>query len=198
MKFKAGQIVKWDRSSEYTTQEVFIVDRYDKPPGLMLNTTLEQIAVVLQVDNTKTLPLVRDRNYFYVREEELTLYTVKIEEYEIVDKNPVGKKDDGGKPDMTDVPKEAMWAMGEAFLYGQKKYGKNNYRNGMMISRQLAAAIRHIYQHLDGETVDSESGALHLGHALASISMACYNLENNPEMDDRFQKDKDKWTNVKK
>lgn len=83
-----------------------------------------------------------------------------------------------------------MWEMGKAFTYGQKKYGKNNYRNGMLISRQLAAAIRHIYQHLDGETIDTETGSTtHLGHALASIAMAVYNLKNNPQLDDRFDKD---------
>lgn len=110
-----------------------------------------------------------------------------------VDSKMEGKKDDSQKPDMTDIPLEAMWEMGQAFTYGQKKYGKNNYRNGMKVSRQLAAAIRHIYQHLGGETKDSESGAKHLGHAMASLAMAIYNLENNPEMDDRFEKDLKKY-----
>lgn len=102
----------------------------------------------------------------------------------------IGIKHDNGKPDMTDIPLEAMWEMGKAFTYGQRKYGKNNYRNGMLISRQLAAAIRHIYQHLDGETVDKETGiTTHLGHAMASLAMAIYNLKNNPQFDDRFDKD---------
>lgn len=100
-----------------------------------------------------------------------------------------GVKFDSGKPDMTDIPLEAMWQMGAAFTYGQKKYGKNNYRGGMQVSRQLAAAIRHIYQHLSGETIDPESGLSHLGHALASIAMACYTLKNHPKMDDRYEGD---------
>jgi CRISPR/Cas system CSM-associated protein Csm5 (group 7 of RAMP superfamily) len=106
-----------------------------------------------------------------------------------------GIKHDENKPDMTDIPKEAMWSMGAAFTFGQKKYGKNNYRNGMLISRQLAAAVRHIYQHLDGETNDKESKELHLGHAMASIAMAIYNLKNNPQFDDRFEKDLEKNKN---
>lgn len=104
-----------------------------------------------------------------------------------------GKKFDNGKPDMTDIPLEAMWQMGAAFTYGQKKYGKNNYRNGMLVSRQLAAAIRHIFQHLAGQTLDPESGETHLGHALASIAMACYTLSNKPELDDRHKEDKEKY-----
>jgi hypothetical protein len=104
-----------------------------------------------------------------------------------------GVKFDENKPDMTDIPKEAMWAMGAAFSHGQKKYGKNNYRKGMKASRQLAAAVRHIYQHLDGETLDPESGIMHLGHALASIAMACYTIKNHPQLDDRHPEDIKKY-----
>lgn len=104
----------------------------------------------------------------------------------------VGVKHDQGKPDLTDIPLEAMWQMGQAFSHGQKKYGKNNFRNGMSASRQLAAAVRHIYQHLSGETVDPESGVTHIGHALASLSMAAYTIKNHPEMDDRHPADKEK------
>ena len=105
----------------------------------------------------------------------------------------ISVKADQSKPDLTDIPTEAMWEMGKAFTYGQKKYNKNNFRNsGMLVSRQLAAAIRHIYQHLDGETLDPESSAMHLGHALASIAMAIYNLKNHPEMDNRHTADIEK------
>lgn len=104
-----------------------------------------------------------------------------------------GIKFDQDKPDMTDIPLEAMWAMGQAFSHGQKKYGKNNYRLGMAPSRQLAAAVRHIYQHLAGETLDPESGVSHLGHALASIAMACYTLANHPNLDDRHIPDKERY-----
>ena len=100
-----------------------------------------------------------------------------------------GVKFDQNKPSMSSIPKEAMWELGGALAYGAKKYGDGNYRNGMLVSRQLSAAIRHIYQHLDGENNDPESGVTHLGHALASLAMACYTLKNHPEMDDRFKAD---------
>lgn len=106
-----------------------------------------------------------------------------------------GIKHDQQKPDLTDIPMDAMFEMGKAFTYGQKKYGKNNYRNGMEASRQLAAAIRHIYQHLDGETFDKESGAMHLGHALASIAMAVYTIKNLPHLDNRHGPDLERYKN---
>ena len=97
-----------------------------------------------------------------------------------------GTKHDQEKPDMTLIPREAMLEMATAFTYGAKKYSRHNFRAGLSISRQLAASLRHIYQFLDGENIDQESGNTHLGSALASIAMACYTLQNKPEFDDRF------------
>ena len=105
----------------------------------------------------------------------------------------IALKYDNGKPDLSDIPLEAMLAMGAAFSYGQKKYAKNNFRNGHKVSKLLAAATRHIYQHLDGQTLDSESNQLHLGHAMASLAMAIYSFKTYPENDDRFKPDLDKW-----
>jgi hypothetical protein len=106
-----------------------------------------------------------------------------------------GIKFDGNKPNLTFIPKEAMFEMGKALTFGAKKYGDHNYRNGMKVSRQLAAALRHIYQHLDGETLDPESGVTHIGHALASLAMACYTLNNHKDLDDRFVGDLEKHNN---
>lgn len=82
-----------------------------------------------------------------------------------------GKKFDGGKPDLTLCPKAALEAMAEAFMYGEKKYGRNNYKQGLESHRLLAAAMRHLVDYKDVSTNDPESGRSHLGHALASIAM---------------------------
>jgi hypothetical protein len=99
-----------------------------------------------------------------------------------------GIKYDGEKPDLTHVPIEAMWAMGEAFTYGAKKYEADNFREGLAVRRQIAAAIRHIYQFLDEGDIDKESGCKHLGSALASLAMACYTVKHHPDLDDRYHK----------
>lgn len=98
-----------------------------------------------------------------------------------------GKKYDAGKPDMTHIPKEAMYAMAEAFTYGAKKYGGDNYREGLLVRRQVAAALRHIYQFLDEGDIDQESGCKHIGSALASLAMAAYTVEKKPQFDDRYK-----------
>lgn len=98
-----------------------------------------------------------------------------------------GVKYDAGKPDMTHIPIEAMYAMGEAFTYGAKKYKADNYRAGLSVRRQVAAALRHIYQFLDEGDIDKESGCKHIGSALASLAMAAYTVERKPEFDDRYR-----------
>lgn len=98
----------------------------------------------------------------------------------------IGIKHDQGKVDYTHIPKQAMDAMGEALTYGAKKYSADNYREGLSVRRQVAAALRHIYQFLDEGNFDSDSGCRHIGSALASLAMAAYTVEAQPNYDDRY------------
>jgi hypothetical protein len=97
----------------------------------------------------------------------------------------VGVKHDGEKPALAYIPKAALYAMGVAFNYGFKKYGGWNYRKGIAVTRTLSAATRHIFQFLSGEDFDKESGAHHLGSAMANIAMCLDTLERHPHFDDR-------------
>jgi hypothetical protein len=101
------------------------------------------------------------------------------------------KHDNGpDKPPLAYIPKAALWAEGGAFAKGASKYGPWNYRNGLAVSRTLSAALRHISQFLEGEDVDQETGAHHLGCARANLAMALDTLANPPKLDDRFKGDK--------
>jgi Domain of unknown function (DUF5664) len=99
----------------------------------------------------------------------------------------VGRKADQDKPALAYIPKAALYAEGEAFSYGAKKYAAWNYKNGISVTRTLGAALRHLLQFLDGEDKDAESGTHHLGCARANIAMALDTLENHPSMDDRYK-----------
>lgn len=101
-----------------------------------------------------------------------------------------GKKNDELKPVLAYIPKEAIWEMGKALTFGAKKYDSWNYKNGIETTRTLSAALRHIYQFLDGENLDSESQSLHLGNAMANLAMAIDTYYNHPEMDNRHKKNK--------
>lgn len=102
----------------------------------------------------------------------------------------VGLKHDQDKPALAYIPKAALWAEGQAFSYGAKKYEAWNYKYGINVTRTLSAAIRHIVQFLAGVEIDVESGVHHLGCARANIAMALDTLENHPEYDDRFKGEK--------
>jgi hypothetical protein len=99
----------------------------------------------------------------------------------------IGKKYDDLKPTLAYIPKIALYTEGDAFKYGAKKYNAWNYKNGISVTRTLSAALRHIYEFLDGENYDKESGAHHLGSARANIAMALDTLFKHPEMDDRYK-----------
>lgn len=99
-----------------------------------------------------------------------------------------GTKYDNGKADLTLIPMEAMEAMARAFMHGEKKYTRGNFKNGLETTRTLAAALRHIYEKLDRVDIDHESGVDTLGHAMAAIAMTIYNLKHHPEMDNRDKK----------
>ncbi len=96
-----------------------------------------------------------------------------------------GMKNDVGKPDLTLVSRELMVTLAQVREFGNKKYERNNWKKGFKVTRSLAAALRHIFAFLSGETLDPESGLSHLGHAVASIEHAIYDMQYRPENDDR-------------
>ena len=103
-----------------------------------------------------------------------------------------GYKNDEMKPVLAYVPKEAMYEMGKAFSFGANKYNAWNYREGLEITRTVSAALRHIYQFMDGEDTDTESKSLHLGNAMANLAMAIDTYYNHKELDNRYKKDRKK------
>lgn len=100
----------------------------------------------------------------------------------------LGTKLDSGKPRISLIPGEALLELTIAMTYGAKKYGEDNYKNGLSFRRLIDAAFRHLIAISDGEDVDLESGNKHVGHALASLAMLTYMMQNKPDLDDRSKK----------
>jgi len=98
-----------------------------------------------------------------------------------------GTKHDTGKPRISLIPSDALNETAKAFGFGASKYGDHNFRSGIAISRLLDAAYRHITAFKEGEDLDPESGNTHLGHALASLSMATFMYFRRPDFDDRWK-----------
>jgi hypothetical protein len=82
--------------------------------------------------------------------------------------------------DRIGVTKVPLWLVPSAgiiheamgFSDGAVKYGPYNWRAKQVLATiYVSAALRHIYQYLDGEDFDGESGAHHLGHARACLGI---------------------------
>jgi len=96
-------------------------------------------------------------------------------------------KHDQGKPDLSMISYELVEAVARVREFGAKKYARNNWKKGLKITRSCAAALRHIFLFLSGETNDPESGLPHPSHAICNLEHVLYDLKHHPENDDRKQ-----------
>jgi hypothetical protein len=96
-----------------------------------------------------------------------------------------GVKHDQDKPKMDLLPPYALEGAAKILTFGAKKYGAHNWRKGMLISRLVAACLRHLMAFMRGETLDPESGMPHIDHALTNLMMASEIMATQPECDDR-------------
>ncbi len=99
----------------------------------------------------------------------------------------VGLKYDGEKPDMSLLSTPWLFAVGRVLTFGKRKYAAHNWRNGIAISRLIAAALRHILAFMGGEDKDPETGESHLAHASCCLMFAYETLELRSQFDDRWK-----------
>lgn len=96
-----------------------------------------------------------------------------------------GVKFDSEKPDLSLLPKDALFEIAQVLMMGEKKYGRYNWQNSIEINRLLAAAMRHILQFNDGEDNDPESGRSHLAHGACNLMFAIWMMKHRPDVDNR-------------
>lgn len=93
-----------------------------------------------------------------------------------------GRKDDSAKELMHLIPAKAEMALARVLTFGAKKYAPENWRKvDNPTDRYMAAAMRHMNAHRQGELRDEESGELHLSHALTCLSFLVELLETGNE-----------------
>lgn len=94
----------------------------------------------------------------------------------------IGKKDDSGKLEMSLFPIEALEESVRVMMFGKNKYGRDNWKFVAEAKRRyLDAALRHLaFYQKDPQSVDEESGLLHIYHALTNLAFLSYfeSLEN--------------------
>lgn len=80
-----------------------------------------------------------------------------------------GKKFDEGKPKLSFVARTLLIAIASVMAPGAVKYGRDNWKGGMLWSRPYDALLRHLTAWWDGENKDPESGMSHLWHAACEL-----------------------------
>ena len=70
-------------------------------------------------------------------------------------------KHDLGKAPLSLIPVSALLEEAAVMGYGEKKYGRENWRNGLHWTRAADAALRHILAWQDGEDFDRLGGHQH-------------------------------------
>lgn len=98
-----------------------------------------------------------------------------------------GLKADAGKPRMDLLSPIALIELAKVLDYGSKKYGDNNWRKGLLWSRVLAAALRHLMAYIGGEDKDPETGLSHLAHVAACIMFLLEYEVTHKDKDDRYK-----------
>lgn len=84
------------------------------------------------------------------------------------------------------IPMTVMWELGVALLEGARKYGRHNYRvSGVRASVYVDAAMGHISQWWEGESVDQDSGLNHITKAIASLVVLRDAMIQSQLVDDR-------------
>lgn len=101
------------------------------------------------------------------------------------DERGSGARFNAGKPDLSLIPLASLQDEALVWMYGEKKYKRNNWQKGMKWSIPLACMLRHLGQWQLGEDLDPESGLPHLAHAACNLRMLTYFEDNYPEGDDR-------------
>ena len=70
--------------------------------------------------------------------------------------------------------------------FGAKKYDTDNWAKGLPVSQIASSLQRHLWDFMEGNNNDAESGLLHTDHILWNAIALCYAMHHNLE-DDRFK-----------
>lgn len=76
----------------------------------------------------------------------------------------------------------------KVFTLGAKKYAPRNWEKGMSWTSVVASMKRHIAEFEKGEDFDSETGLLHMAHAMWNASTLVSYYKIAPDFDDRDHK----------
>lgn len=103
---------------------------------------------------------------------------------------PTGRKDDQDKPPMALLDSAFLEGVAQVLGFGAKKYAAHNWRQGIIYSRLISAAYRHLGAINKGEDVDADSGFPHVYHLGCTVMFLASMMATRPDLDDRWKETK--------
>lgn len=101
-----------------------------------------------------------------------------------------GIKLDNNKVPLNLISNYAMEELAKVLDFGQKKYSPWNWSHGIVYSRVIAAAKRHIAAWENRTDIDEESQTNHLANAMCNLMFLLdYQARNLTKLDDRRPKE---------
>lgn len=85
------------------------------------------------------------------------------------------------------LPMVALVEVSRVLTYGAKKYAVHNWRKGLLWSRLLGGALRHLFAWATGEDEDPETGISHLAHAACCVLFLLEFTKAGGGTDDRWK-----------
>lgn len=90
-----------------------------------------------------------------------------------------GNKNDEEKIRMDLIPPTAIKALATVLTHGAKKYGDNNWMEGIKFRRIYAAMQRHLTAYREGESIDFDSRIPHLWLAFCELAFLIHYEERD-------------------
>lgn len=97
-----------------------------------------------------------------------------------------GVKYDADKPRYDLLSAVAVHQLVLVLTFGAAKYEDHNWRKGIVMSRLIAASLRHLFAIIRGEDIDKETGLLHSAHLMCNAMFMTEQIIMRPKFDDRW------------
>lgn len=99
-----------------------------------------------------------------------------------------GERHTAGKNRLDLLPWDALWALGEVYTAGTKKYADRNWEKGLSWMETVGCLWRHLLKWLVGLRIDEETGCHHLALAAWNVMALLHfdlHREEYAQYDDR-------------
>lgn len=88
-----------------------------------------------------------------------------------------------GKTQWSIVDFKSIESLPKVLEFGAKKYSRDNWKKGLDLNQILDSMSRHLFELIDGNYLDEESGLSHMGHIMCNAMFYEYHYKKQKSED---------------